>query len=170
MQPVNVQNKYVFKPYSLSFPALFLKEKERIRAACKTALEIEHAGSTAVPGLGGKGIIDISITAPKTEIDAVTKQLQSLGYIFRPNGSTPERAFFIIDLPDPEETERRYHVHLTSPESEEGKGLIAFRDYLRAHPAELQEYAELKKRAALEANQNGEAYRKIKEPIFQKIK
>ena len=162
-------SKYAFKPYSSIFPELFNKEKDRIEPHLKKALAIEHIGSTAVCNLGGKGIIDIAIAVNKEDMETTSQQLQSLGYEFRPTFSTPDRFYFIIYLPDPEEGNRRYHVHLTYPESSDWKGFISFRDYLRAHPEEVQEYAEMKKRAALEANQEGDLYRKIKKPIFQKI-
>lgn len=160
--------KYVFKPYSNIFPELFRKEKERIASRVTKAIAIEHVGSTAVPGLGGKGIIDIAIAVPKDAMDSTIKELQSLGYEFRPSFSTPDRAYFVIFLPDPEEETRRYHVHLTFPESNEWEELIGFRDYLREHPEEALEYAELKRKAALEANHEGEKYRKIKEPMFKR--
>lgn len=161
--------KYVFKPYSKIFPELFQKEKERIASHLNTASIIEHVGSTAIPSLGGKGIIDIAIAVNKKDMESTCKQLQNLGYEFRSTFSTPDRFYFIIYLPDPEEENRRYHIHLTYPENNEWKEFIGFRDYLINHPQELQEYAELKKQAALEANHEGERYRKIKEPIFKKI-
>jgi len=161
--------KYVFKPYSKIFPELFRKEKDRILSSITNDLTIEHVGSTAVPGLGGKGIIDIAIATDKSEIDTVNKQLQSLGYEFRPSFSTPDRAYFIIFLPDPEEESRRYHLHLTYPESKDWKDLLAFRDYLNTHPEALEEYAEMKRTAANMADQHGETYRKIKDPMFKKI-
>ena len=49
--------KYVFKPYNPKFPVLFEQEKQRIASHLKEKAPIEHVGSTAVPGLGGKGII-----------------------------------------------------------------------------------------------------------------
>jgi len=162
--------KYVFKPYSKIFPKLFEKEKQRILAHAKTALAIEHIGSTAVPGLGGKGIIDIAIAVSKANMDSTSKQLQDLGYEYRPTFSTLDRFYFISYLPDPEEETRRYHIHLTYPENSDWKEFIGFRDYLKHHPEELEEYAELKKQAALEANHEGDRYRKIKEPIFEKIR
>jgi len=119
--------------------------------------------------LGGKGIIDIAIAVNKNDMESTSKQLQTLGYEVRPTFSTPDRFYFIIYLPDPEEENRRYHIHSTYPENNEWKEFIGFRDYLINHPQELQEYAELKKQAALEANHEGERYRKIKEPIFKKI-
>jgi GrpB-like predicted nucleotidyltransferase (UPF0157 family) len=147
--------KYVFKPYSKIFQELFQKERQRIASHLKEVLAIEHVGSTAVPGLGGKGIIDIAIAVNKINMNAASKQLQDLGYEFRPTFSTPDRFYFIIYLPDPEEGSRRYHIHLTYPENSEWKEFIEFREYLRHHPKELQEYAELKKQAAIEANHEG---------------
>lgn len=162
--------KYVFKPYSNIFPELFQREKERIHPHLKDVLAIEHVGSTAVPGLGGKGIIDIAIAVNKVNMESTAKQLQDLGYEYRPNFSTPDRFYFIIYLPDPEEESRRYHIHLTYPENSEWKELIGFRDYLKDHPEALQEYADLKKKAAQEANHVGQQYRKLKEPMFEKIR
>lgn len=141
----------------------------RISDQIHNLIDIQHVGSTAVPGLGGKGIIDIAIAVAKEDMDSATQQLQELGYEFRPTYSTPERHYFVSFLPDPEEQTRRYHIHLTFPASNDWKGLIEFRDYLRTHPEALQEYAELKQRAVHEANQDGEMYRKIKDPIFRKI-
>lgn len=161
--------KYTFKPYSDSFPLLFSQEKERIAPHLPSLASIEHVGSTAVPGLGGKGIIDIAIAVDKAMMEEAKNRLQELGYEFRPSFSTPDRFYFIIYLPDPEEEIRRYHVHLTYPEGKEWKELTGFRDFLLSNPDALQEYVELKKKAAIEAVQNGEKYRKMKEPMFQKF-
>lgn len=163
------KQKYVYKPYSKIFPDLFQKEKERIARSLVSVLAIEHVGSTAIPGLGGKGIIDIAISVPKEEMEHTSSILQKLGYEFRPTFSTPDRFYFITYIADPEEGSRRYHIHLTYPSSKEWKELIGFRDYLRTHPEAIEEYADLKKQAAKAANQDGEQYRKLKEPIFQKI-
>ena len=161
--------KYLFRPYNKIFPDLFNKESFRIASHLKSVLKIEHVGSTAVCNLGGKGIIDIAIAVRKEDMEKTSKELQDLGYEFRPSFSTEERFYFVIDLPDEIEGKRRYHIHLTHLESEDWKGLISFRDYLRSHPKELEEYAELKKQAALEAKEEGSVYRKLKEPFFQKI-
>ncbi|MDB6081642.1 MAG: hypothetical protein JWO53_914 [Chlamydiia bacterium] len=161
--------KYIYKPYSKIFPELFQKEKDRILAEMSIDYYIEHVGSTAVPGLGGKGIIDIAIAVNQHDMEAVSKQLQMLGYEYREAFSTPQRLYLMIFLPDPEEEKRRYHIHLTYPENSEWKEFIGFRDYLRSHPSEAARYAEIKKQAVLEANQDGELYRKMKAPMFKKI-
>lgn len=161
--------KYVFKPYSKIFPELFQKESKRIASSVNRPVVIEHIGSTSVPGLGGKGIIDIAIAVDKKNMESVSEQIQAIGYEFRPKGSTSDRLYFITYLADPEEENRRYHIHLTYPENREWKDFLGFRDYLRNHPKETKEYAELKEQAALEADGEGEKYRKLKEPIFQRI-
>lgn len=162
-------SKYAFKPSSPLFPGLFLKEKDRIAPNLPFSASIEHVGSTAVPGLGGKGIIDIAIAIDRNSMEKAKAELQKLGYEFRPSFSTPDRFYFVIYLPDPEEGHRRYHVHLTYLQSKEWRELVGFRNYLLNNPEELREYAELKKKAALEAEEDGEKYRKIKEPMFQKF-
>lgn len=162
--------KYVFKPYSESFPSLFEAEKKRLLTVLPCSAEIEHVGSTAVPGLGGKGIIDIAVAAEKWDLDAASQQLQCVGYEFRPNFSTPNRFYLVTFLFDPEEGTRRYHVHLTYPKSQEWKELIEFREYLRNCPEAAKEYAEIKKRAALEANEDGKKYRQIKDSCFKRQK
>lgn len=130
-------------------------------------MTIEHVGSTSIPNLGGKGIIDIAIATEA--VDSVSKHLQDLGYEFRPQYSTPQRLYFKIELPDPEEKTRRYHIHLMRPSSSEWQEMLAFRDYLRSHPDEAQKYAALKKQAALDVNEDGAKYRQIKAPIFDEI-
>lgn len=165
-----MKQKYVYKPYNEVFPKLFLQEKARLLSILnEECIAIEHIGSTAVPDLGGKGIIDIGIAVAKKSIDSVSRKIESLGYIFRETGSSPERWFFRIDLPDPQEGTRRYHLHLTFPESMEWKKLIAFRDYLRSHAFALEEYAALKKKSAEEVKEDGALYRKKKSPFFEKV-
>lgn len=160
--------KYVFKPYNPLFPKLYALEQRRIASALPDAA-IEHVGSTAVPGLGGKGIIDIAIAVPPESITATIKTVESLGYEYKRAYSTPERHFLIQDRPDPEEGIRRYHVHVTFPESMDWIKFIHFRDHLRNNPEAMHEYAEIKIMAAAVAGQDGEKYRLLKQPLFQKV-
>lgn len=162
-------NKYTFKSYNPIFVELFNQEKKRISSCFTLPILIEHVGSTAVRELGGKGIIDIAIGVEKGSMGESKKTLERLGYEFHSSFSTEDRFYFINYLKDPIENERRYHIHLTYPESKEWLELISFRDYLRAHPKERDEYASVKKQAAMIANQDGKEYRKIKEPIILKI-
>lgn len=161
--------KYVFKPYSKRFPELFENEKQRIISGIKEKIDIEHIGSTAVPNLGGKGIIDIAIAVSKENIESISKQLQKLGYEFKPHAGTPDRLFFLTDLPDDEAEVRKYHIHLTYLNSKDWKEMISFRDYLRGNPKEARKYAESKKKAAQESNEDKDKYMKLKEPAIKDI-
>ncbi len=165
-----MKQKYVFKPYDQRFPQLFLQEKIRLLSVLhEECIDMEHIGSTAIADLGGKGIIDIGVTVAQENIDSASRKIESLGYVFRESGSSPQRWFFRIDLPDPQEGTRRHHLHLTFPDSLEWKQLIAFRDYLRSHKSALQEYAAIKKKSAEEVAEDGALYRKQKAPFFDKI-
>ncbi len=161
--------KYVFKPYTPLLAELFCREKERIISELGSSALIEHVGSTAIPELGGKGIIDIAVVVPKKEFDTTRQSLQRLGYDFRPHRSTSEREYFKINLPGPAEEIRTYHVHMTHPESRDLKELLAFRDYLCENKEARLKYENAKKKAAEEANNNGEKYRELKNFVLQDI-
>lgn len=160
--------KYIFKPYTSLFIDLFEKEKLQL-LLLKDVWMIEHIGSTAIPNLGGKGIIDIGIAAGKSTWESLSKKLLALDYEFRVSGCTEDRLFFKKDVCELDNQVQRYHLHLTCPFSQEWINLIKFRDCLRQDPLLVQEYAALKKNAVEEADGNGEKYRKLKEPLFQKV-
>lgn len=66
-----MNKKYVYKPYNELFSKLFLEEKRRLLNILKEeCFDVKHIGSTAIPGLGGKGIIDIGITVAKENFDS----------------------------------------------------------------------------------------------------
>jgi GrpB-like predicted nucleotidyltransferase (UPF0157 family) len=161
--------KYEFKPYNPDCPKLFSKEMKRLAEALLGEYQIEHIGSTAVPGLGGKGIIDIMIATTRSEMENISEQAQKAGYIFRPLACTKTRLFLRTEYPEDFSNGIAYHLHITFPESADWKEAIAFRNYLRAHPEDLEKYAEIKKQAAQEANENTDKYKSIKEGIIKEI-
>jgi GrpB-like predicted nucleotidyltransferase (UPF0157 family) len=174
---MDLKDKYIFRPYNPIYLELFKKEKERIQKVLETSVQIEHIGSTAVPGLGGKGVIDISVSTPKENWSEISSKLESLGYAYKKKEEEreKEKLFFMITLPDEELGTRIYHVHLTYPESIELKRSLGFRDFLRTHPKEREEYAEIKKGAA-EAIKNlstkdemRDLYDKMKKNFIEKI-
>lgn len=162
--------KYVFKPYNLIFPQLYEQEKQRIQKILDNSDLIEHVGSTAVPGLGGKGIIDIYIATNKDKMVLLSKNLSNLGYEYDADAGSEERYFHSTNLPDPIDKVRRYHVHVTFPESQEWIKAVKLRNYLRIHPDEAKKYAEVKKIAAANANEDREIYMKIKSLVLEEIK
>jgi len=161
--------KYEFKLYNPNFPIIFEKEKNRLSQFLLGDYLVEHIGSTAVPGLGGKGIIDIMIAVPKNQMENTSQQAQKAGYIFRPLASTETRLFLRTKYPKDFSIENVYHLHITFSESDDWKEAIAFRNYLRTHAEDLKRYAEIKQKAAEKANENTEKYKNTKETILKEI-
>lgn len=161
--------KYIFNPYNKLYPELYQNEERKLNEALGNDILIEHIGSTAVPGLGGKGIIDIMIAVFREQMEKYSGLVQKAGYEYKVSGGNEERIFYQRDVPDKKNRLIRYHLHLTFPESSSWMEALAFRDYLRSHPDEVEKYAEIKKKAALESDQTKEKYMAIKEPIIQDI-
>jgi GrpB-like predicted nucleotidyltransferase (UPF0157 family) len=115
--------------YDTAWPAMFEAEAERLRAVLDTAevVGIEHFGSTAIPGLAAKPIIDIC----------------SLGYVYWAENPKLDRMFFVKGMP-PYGERRTHHAHITEPRGEMWRLRLPFRDYLRAHPDEARRYETLK--------------------------
>jgi GrpB-like predicted nucleotidyltransferase (UPF0157 family) len=156
-------------PYDPRWPALFEEEAARLRAALDPALilGLEHFGSTAVPGLAAKPIIDILIAvrslaeAQETAIEP----LESLGYLYWDDNPKTDRMFFVKGLP-PNAARRTHHVHMTETAGEMWQRL-SFRDYLRAHPDEAANYERLKRDLAAKYRDDREAYTEAKESYVQ---
>lgn len=162
-------DKYVFKSYNAIFPKLFEAEKSRLRKHLTGNFEIEHVGSTAVPGLGGKGIIDLYVVTEINNLEHIEKEIIKSGYEFRILIGEDDHKFFRIDLPDKMEGIRRYHLHLGPIDSKDFKKLVIFRDYLKTHPKDLEKYAKAKQKAAKESEQIRDKYISIKAPIIEEI-
>jgi GrpB-like predicted nucleotidyltransferase (UPF0157 family) len=146
----------------------FAVEAAAIQAALgPAAVPIEHIGSTAVPGLAAKPIIDILLLAPaewprSTAINA----LQQLGYVYWAENPDPTHMFFIKGMP-PFGARRTHHVHVHS--AAESTRLLCFRDYLRAHPDTAAAYAQLKEQLAVAYPTNREAYTRGKDAFVADI-
>lgn len=174
---MELKEKYIFKPYNPIFPDLFEMERERLLKVLDKEVEVDHIGSTAIPGLGGKGVIDISVATPKDTWVKTSEELKTLGYEYKKKDEEREsqRLFFMANLPDKELGTRIYHIHLTFPGSSELKREIGFRDYLRSHPEAVKEYVNIKRLGAEEAqklntkDEMRDTYGKIKEEFIQKI-
>jgi NAD-dependent deacetylase len=135
--------------YDPEWPRRYEDEAARVRRALGPGVEeIEHMGSTAVPGLAGKPVIDISVGLRR--LDLAAKQIgamEQLGYEYLGENGLPGRLFFRRD----EAGRRTHHVHVVEHRGEHWHRHRAFRDYLRAHSAEAERYAAEKRRLAGEA-------------------
>lgn len=131
-------------PYDPAWPQRFADEARRLRQALGTALlGLEHIGSTAVPGLEAKPIIDIlAATDPDADFDTIRRSLDTVGYLYTPKSSAPARIF--RKGPADMDRLRTHHLHLTEPGGPYWRRILAFRDHLRRHPDDAAAYAELK--------------------------
>jgi GrpB-like predicted nucleotidyltransferase (UPF0157 family) len=118
-------------------------------------LAIHHVGSTSVPGLCAKPVLDILVSVPhlQTALNLVPK-LESLGYEFRPNEGIADRLFFRRRIG----AARTHHLSLSEPASRHHVATLAFRDALRANADVASAYAQLKLRLAQEFPQDRGAY------------
>jgi GrpB-like predicted nucleotidyltransferase (UPF0157 family) len=128
------------------------KMYERDRAAIVGALGemvrgIEHVGSTAVPGLAAKPIIDILLGVDADDLDRIIEPLRRIGYEYNPDWeiSLPHRRFFRRLLADGTNS---HHLHAVAIGTEFWNRHVRFRDYLRANPSKAEEYAALKREIA----------------------
>jgi GrpB-like predicted nucleotidyltransferase (UPF0157 family) len=162
---VNPEEKYSFKSYDPATVRRFEKEKNKILTAMPYA-HVEHVGSTAVPGLGGKGVLDIAVFVSKAKL-ALAKSVLSAYYEFRLLASKPTRMFFRKEVTI-NKRKNRIHVHLMHT-SDEFQNVVIFRDYLRSHPQVASEYAAVKRLAAKKANGNVEIYKATKHPFIENV-
>ena len=135
---------------------------------------IEHFGSTAVPGLAAKPIIDILIAVRSLARAKITmiEPILALGYVYWSENPKTDRMFFVKGMP-PYGERRTHHVHITEPDGEMWQRRLAFRDYLRANPDEARRYEALKRDLAARFPADREAYTGAKtgtvEAIYLKI-
>jgi GrpB-like predicted nucleotidyltransferase (UPF0157 family) len=131
--------------YDVGWPAVFEQLRSHIWPAVRGfAATIEHVGSTSVPGLAAKPIIDISVVVPiEADVPAGIKALATLGYVHRGNLGVDGREAFTAPGSSP-----AHHLYLCPSGSPALANHLALRDYLRAHPEVALDYGELKRQLA----------------------
>ena len=141
-------------PYDASWPAMFADEARRIGDALGALpLALEHMGSTAVPGLDAKPVLDVLAGYPPgADVATYVAALGRAGYVHRGEQGIPGREFFRRGEP------RAYHLHLAVRDGTFWHDHLAFRDALRADPALRDAYAALKHELARRFPLDREAY------------
>jgi GrpB-like predicted nucleotidyltransferase (UPF0157 family)/GNAT superfamily N-acetyltransferase len=130
------------------WPGWFDEESSRTRVALgKSLLGLEHIGSTAVPGLGGKPTVDmLAGVAGRSEAEAALPALAAVGYTdVTPQPEDPD---WYYCLGKGGGADRHFHMHLARYDSGFWHRHIVFRDFLRGHPSAAEEYFELKESLA----------------------
>jgi D-alanyl-D-alanine dipeptidase len=136
---------------------------------------IEHVGSTAVPGLASKPVLDIDIVVPgESEMAKVIELLKELGYEHQGDLGIPGREAFKLRPPDKEKGEEdkgwpAHHLYACLSDNVELKRHIAFRDYLRANSKAADSYAKLKRELASKYPWDRTRYSEAKTPFVEEI-
>lgn len=164
------------RPYDPAWPEAFRALAVPLRAALgPLALRIDHIGSTSVPGLAAKDVIDVQVSVARLE-PALDAAFAAIGYVkhdsivrdHRPPGATGpdegwEKAYFRAPT-----SLRRTNTHVRVEGRPNQRFALLFRDYLRAHPDTAEAYAELKRRLAAELR-DPDAYPDVKDPAVDLI-
>jgi GrpB-like predicted nucleotidyltransferase (UPF0157 family) len=158
--------------YNPQWPLEFAKVAARIRAALGTrALSIHHIGSTSVPGLPAKDVIDVQVGVSNLEPD-LRPNLKAAGFVWReqilgdhtpPGMSLPQRE---LEKRFCKDEVRAANIHLRIPDRFNWRYALLCRDYLRTHEDARDAYAEIKRQLARYFPNDADAYYDIKDPVF----
>jgi GrpB-like predicted nucleotidyltransferase (UPF0157 family) len=149
-----------------AWPTAFARARAELLTILPAPLRIEHIGSTAVPGLRAKPVIDIIVLlADMAPAHEALPQLERIGYEFRPEVSNPARLFLRRIGAD---GVRTHHLHIHTDHGDVERHLL-FRDRLRADDAMRQDYEALKRDLALRHAGDREAYAKGKDDFVDAV-
>ncbi|WP_282941336.1 GrpB family protein [Paenibacillus sp. RC67] len=162
------KQEVILSEYDPEWVDLFeLEKKEIVPLLQDILIGIEHIGSTSIPGMTAKPVIDIMVgIAGLEQLSTVhIQRLELIGYEHVEHVHFPERKFFRKG----KRGAGTHHLHIYLYEGEHWKANRGFRNYLRMYPETAVEYAELKSKLNEIYAYNREAYTKAKAPFIQRI-
>lgn len=156
----------VVTAYDPGWPTRFAALQDRLESVLgELARRIEHVGSTSVPGLAAKPVIDLDVVVGSAaDIPAAIAAVEQLGYRHEGNKGIPGRE--ALRWPA---GEQRHHVYICVEECQAFQDHLLFRDYLRAHPETAKAYAALKQSAVALHSADRDAYARAKAAFIEKI-
>jgi GrpB-like predicted nucleotidyltransferase (UPF0157 family) len=164
-EPPRLVGRIEVVDYDPEWPRLFEREADRIRAVLgKRAVQLEHVGSTSVPGLAAKPIIDIMLVVPDSgDEQAYVPDLEAAGYVLviREAERQQHRVFKGPDT--------NVNLHVYSPGSPEIEYFLIFRDRLRSDPADRERYQRVKRELARRDWRYVQQYADAKTEVVEEI-
>ena len=158
--------KIVVVPHENHWSEKSQMEAKRVKSAMPETVKIYHIGSTSVPGLAAKPIIDMIMEVENIErVDGWNERFIELGYIVKGENGISRRRYFIHGT----EEKRSYHLHVFEKGNPEIVRHLAFRDYMMAHCEEAEAYATLKKELAEKYTYDGELYTEGKNEFVRNV-
>ena len=168
----------VIVPYDDRWPEEFARIGAALRSVLgDLALRIDHIGSTAVPGLPAKDVIDIQCTVVSLDPGPIAAALARAGYTLRkdingdhvPPGAIADPDEWRKLYAQPHAGHRRVHVHIRQAGRANGRYALLFRDYLRANAAVAAAYRQVKEALARLHPDDTDAYYDVKDPVCDLI-
>ena len=160
--------KVVVVPHDPRWRDAFEAEAKHVAAALgENVVAIHHIGSTAIPDIHAKPVIDLLVEVRDvTEVDGRSSAMESLGYEVMGEYGIPGRRYF---RKDNREGVRTHNIHAFEAGSAEAERHLAFRDYMLAHPEDAQRYGELKRKLAEEHPQSMDGYMDGKDGFIKEM-
>lgn len=154
-----------YHPYDPAYPAVFARIRDLIQAEAGP-VRVEHVGSSAIPGVGGRKVLDIAIPAPEAEHATLSAVLSKLGF-----EAAPFPHYLPVQIGCIENSGQIYQilVYIVSPDEPVLKGWLAYRNYLRSHPEEAEAYGQVKREVLAAGHTNGETYQQAKTPFIVEL-
>ncbi len=164
----NIKRKYNLQDYDQNWVKKFDELKLLLQSIFGSkALKIEHVGSTAIPGMKAKPIIDILVVVEKMEKFLEQKEkMVSLGYEWGENYIAPNTQLFFKIADDGSKTQ---NIHICEYGSPKERQFLVMRDFFRTFPEKLKEYADLKEKNHALHPDDYPAYREAKAPFVKRI-
>ena len=153
--------------YDPLWPVVYGRERDLIlRVLGEEIEEVWHVGSTSVPGLAAKPIIDILVAVKRRgPAEKYTPRLATLAYSHHSHEDDASRLYYWKGTP----LAHTHHLHVVEYGSQEHRRHVRFPEYLRGHPETAAEYAELKRRLAAQHGDNMEAYTNGKSQFIEAV-
>lgn len=151
--------------YSATWAQRYRQEQVRLRRMTgKSRYCLEHIGSTAVPGLDAKPIIDMAMRIPSFKrLPLWISRLEKAGYVYKGEYGLSGRHFFVKGSPV------THHLHLVTPACKHWDRWMLFRDFLRANPVEATRYNKAKQALSRKYPNNRDAYTRAKTPVITRL-
>lgn len=155
----------ILVPHDSNWESVFQSEKKIISSKVHDLLDVEHCGSTTIPNIPSKPIMNICASINSEEdLDQIKKDFLDIGYQYKPSDFPDHHLFFKQD-----NGLTTHHVHVMNKDGVNWQKAIKFRDYLISHPDTAQKYADLKLSLAEKFPNDRESYGKGKNPFIDNV-
>ena len=160
----------VIVDYDPEWPRQFAEIRGMVqRTIPGTYHSVEHVGSTSVPGLVAKPIIDIDIVMRDGQFERIKRGLESLGYVDEGELGIPGRVAFYLQADELRKVLAAHHLYVVPPDSPVLADHRHFRDFMLGHPKWVEKLNALKRELAVEHSDDREAYQRAKSPVVEAI-